>query len=216
MLPRLSFGLLFSTAAAIYGADPLWTDKPLARWTATDARLILAESAWSKAAPVTLLPALSEAQLREGGRMGGGGKNAGLAANTLQTRTLAIRWESAAAIRAAELLAGETGAPDWEGDYYVIALYDVPGITPTLEKSLRAELKQSASLKRAGRRDVSPERVDIAAAGGKSARILYFFPRSAGITPADGRIEFVSRIGRLYVAQTFDAAEMQLAGKLEL
>lgn len=210
MLPRISFSFLLS-AAVICGAD-----KPIAQWTADDARQVLANSAWSKSTAVTLLPPRSESQLREGGRMGGGGKNAGLATDAIQTKTLIVRWESAAAIHAAEVLGGEYGVPDWDGDYYVIALYDVPGITPAIERSLRGALKQAAVLKRAGKKDVAPERVEVAVLGGKSARILYFFSRSAGITAGDRRIEFVSQIGRLYVAQSFDAAEMQFQGKLEL
>jgi hypothetical protein len=127
-----------------------------------------------------------------------------------------VRWESAAPVRAAELKAGETGAPDWEGDYYAIAVYDVPGITPVVQKSLSGELKQTAFLKRNGKKDLKPVRVDIALSGNKLARVVYWFPRSAGITTDDKRVDFVAQIGRLYVAQFFETGEMQFQGKLEL
>jgi hypothetical protein len=46
--------------------------------------------------------------------------------------------------------------------------------------------------------------------------IVYLFPLSAEITTSDQRIEFVAQIGRVGIAQSFDLAEMQFQGRLEL
>jgi hypothetical protein len=198
-------------------ADPSWKTKPIRQWTAEDARQVLMDSPWVKRAAIAILPQRSEAQMREGGKMGGGGKNAGLGplSDISRDRTLEVRWESAGAVRAAELKAGDTG-PDWDGDYYAIAVYDVPGITPLAQKTLQSDLKQTTLLKRDGKKDLKPTRVEIALLGKNLARIVYLFPRSPDITLADERVQFVAQIGRLYLAQLFDLAAMQFEGKLDL
>ena len=210
--------LLLFSVVLLMAADPSWKGKTISQWSAEDAGQVLTNSPWVKRTTVAILPQRSEAQLREGGKMGGGGKRAGLGSLSESGRgeTLDVRWESAAPVRAAELKAGETGAPDWEGDYYAIAVYDVPGITPVVQKSLSGELKQTTFLKRNGKKDLKPTRIDIALMGKNRARVVYFFPRSAEITLDDKRVEFVAQIGRLYVAQFFDTGEMQFQGKLEL
>lgn len=152
----------------------------------------------------------SRAQIRrhdEGLAVAGGGK---------RQAPIEVRWESALPVRVAELKAGETGAPDWEGDYYAIAVYDVPGVTPALEKNLPGLLKQTTSLKRNGQKDLKPVRVDIALLGGNLARIVYLFPRSAQLATGNTRVEFVSQIGQIVVTQFFETGEMQLEGKVEL
>ena len=155
--------------------------------------------------------------------MGGSGKRAGLGSvdkvllsGTTERPSLKIRWESAEPVRAAELKAGETDAPAWDGNYYAIAVYDVPGITPASQKSLRGELKQTTFLKRMGKKDVKPADVEVALLGKDVARILYLFPRAAVLTVDDRQIEFVSQIGRIVVSQFFDTGDMQFQGKLGL
>ena len=61
---------------------------------------VLVDSPWVKQAPVALLLVRGEAQLREGGRLGGGGKRAGLGKVKTLPGTLEVRWESATPIRA--------------------------------------------------------------------------------------------------------------------
>jgi hypothetical protein len=208
---------LLALAALGSAADPAWRSKLIAQWTKEDAKQVTANSPWAKRTVMAILPQRSESQLREGGRMGGGGERAGLAkVDTTQRATLAVRWESAAPLRAAEMLAGETSAPDWDGDYYAIAVYDVPGITPGADKILRGELRQTTFLKRDGKKDIKPARVEIALLGGNYARILYLFSRDAVLREDDGPIEFVSQIGRIYVGVVFGAADMMYQGKLQL
>jgi hypothetical protein len=213
---RISFCILCCSAVVLALGDASWSGKPISEWKSEDAKQVLANSPWVKNAAFALLPERSESQLREGGRMGGGGKRAGLASGLAPPRTLVVRWESAAAVRAAEVLAAESGSPDWDGDYYAIAVYDVPGITPGLQNSLHSELRDTAFLKREGKKDVRPERVEISFLGGRTARLLYLFPRSAAITADNKTVVFVTQIGRMYVSQVFNTVQMELQGRLQL
>ena len=129
---------------------------------------------------------------------------------------LEIRWESSPAVRAAEAKAGEVDAPKWSGDYYAVAIYDVAGYTEMDQKTLPAELKKEAFLKRPGKKDLKPVRVDVVLLESNLLRIVYLFPRTEEITAADEQIGFVATIGRLYVAYNFATGQMQLQGKLAL
>ena len=220
-MPRTLYFLL--TAIPLIAADPSWKTKPISAWTADDAAQILTNSPWVKRTAFAIVPERSEAQLREGGKLGGGGKRAGLGAldkslfaDPKQRPPLQVRWESAAPVRAAELTSRETDAPVWQGEYYAIAVYDVPGVTPLVQKFLAGDLKQTTTLKRSGGKPLKPIRVDIALSGDKLARIVYLFPRAAELTTYDKRIEFTSQIGRIVVTQFFDLDQMQFDGKLQL
>ena len=130
---------------------------------------------------------------------------------------LPIRWESAFPIRTAELKAHEVGAPDWEGDAYVLAVYDVPDIKFTGgQKTQAGELKQAAFLKREGKKDLKPSSVQLLQEPNGLAVVVYVFPRTEEISTADERVEFVAQINRLSLAQYFYPAEMELEGKLQL
>ena len=217
MRPRPLISGVLLTAIVLIAADPAWKTKPVAQWTKDDAREVTLNSPWVKHSGKSIVPERGEAQLREGGKMGGGGERAGLGKVDASARgSLAVRWESAAPLRAAEILAGETSPPDWDGDFYAIAVYDVPGIGSSTPKSLRVDIRLNTLLKREGKKDVKPARVEIIMLPGNMADILYLFPRSAEIGADDHRIEFTSLIGRTFVAVAFDATEMTHLGKLEL
>lgn len=204
-------------AVLMLAADPTWKDKQISQWDERDANQVLAGSPWVKRIAPTLLRQLNEAQLRDAGRMGGG-KGVGLDRKKDDSKpraVLTVRWESALPVRTAELKAGEQDAPDWDGDYYAIAIYDVPGLKPADQKNT-GELKRTAVLRREGKKDLKPVRVDVVLFGAGMARLVYLFPRSVKLTAADPHILFVAQIGRLYLAPIFDTAEMQLDGKLEL
>lgn len=220
-LPLLSVVLMLA-------ADASWKTKPISQWNTDDAKQVLANSPWVKTAVVTILPPRSEAQMREAGRMGMvrgtglgaldasvltgfGGKH--LVAKPPKPLTLLVRWESARAIRSAELKTGDERAPAWDGDYYAIALYDVPGLED--QKTLPVELKKAAFLKRDGKKDLKPGRVDLLA-DEKGITVVYLFPRYGEITREDKSVELVAQIGRMFVAQSFSTEEMQFQGKLEL
>lgn len=217
------------SVVVLMAADASWKSKPVSQWNVDDAKQVLSNSAWVKTAVVALLPQRSEAQMRDGGRMGmtqgaglgalnpsiltgvGGGKH--LVPKPPKRQTLLVRWESAPAIRSAELKAGDERAPAWDGDYYALAIYDVPGLED--QKTLPVELKKAAFLRRDGKKDLYPVRVDLLF-DEKGAIVVYLFPRSGEISTEDKRIELVAQIGRMFVAQFFSTEEMQFQGKLEL
>jgi hypothetical protein len=172
----------------LFAADPAWLSKPIAQWDAEDAKQVLTNSPWVKYARPAVLPELTEAQRREGGQMGGG-KGVGLQgisgggvfaptpnpqagkarAASGYAGALTVRWESALPVRVAELKAREIGAPDWDGDFYAIAVYDVPGLKV----------------------------VDVLPRANGLAIVVYLFPRSDEITTDDKRIRFTAQIAKL-------------------
>jgi hypothetical protein len=221
-------------AALLAASGPSWTSKPLQQWNEEDAKQILADSPWVKKVTPVELPHISEEAVRQSGRMGGGqgmdltelspsaltGFGSGSASSQGRSRrrarhqVLEIRWESALPVRAAELKAQEDDPPDWQGSLYAIAVYDVPGLSNS--KTLMKELAKSAYLKRDGKKDLKPERVDLLPQEGGLTTIVYLFPRSEEITAADKRIEFAAVVGRLSLAEYFYTEQMQFQGKLEL
>jgi hypothetical protein len=112
--------------------------------------------------------------------------------------------------------AHETEPPTLEGDGYRIAVYGVPGAgfrgSP---EQLGGPLKNLAALKREGKKDVRPIRVEVFQRE-EDLVIVYLFPLSAEIIGKDARIQFEAHIGRIVFAETFDLSQMEFMGKLEL
>jgi len=227
---RLRIALLPAACALLAAVEPAWKTNPVAQWTTEDALHLLAASPWVKQAVPVLLPRLTPEQRRQGGATGGG-KDSGLKtlgigggsdtsvqpSRQIQGGALTIRWESAFPVRAAELKAQDLGAPDWEGDAYVLAVYGVPGLKfDHNQKSLEGELKAAAFLKREGKKDLKPSSVQLMQARNGLAVVVYLFPRSNEISTEDQRVEFVAQIDRLSLAQYFYPAEMEFEGKLQL
>jgi hypothetical protein len=212
--------LILAPAALLLAAaaEPAWRGKPVSQWSEEDAKQVLAASPWVAMVKVAVIPVRGEDQMREGGKMGGAGaetirkKSAG---NGL-SRQVTIRWESALALRSAEMIAHEAGAPDWDGDYYVIAVYEVAGLSGADRNTIGGELRKMALLKRDGRKDLQPARVDIVASARGLSRVVYLFPRTSPITLDDQRVQFVAQIRRMSITQQFVTQEMQIQGKLEL
>jgi hypothetical protein len=219
-------------SVSVMAADASWRSKPVSEWSEEDARQILAASPWSQTVQPAILPELTAGQRQAGGATGGGN---GQALRTLNGNTLAgllrgsqqpakspppaspalkVRWESALPIRAAEMKAREIGAPDWDGDYYVIAVDSVPGLRSD-RKGLTAELGRAAFLRSDTRKSARPLRVEIQTEAGGLSRIVYFFPRIE-FGAGDSGIEFVAQFGRFSLAANFDFTEMKLQRKLEL
>jgi hypothetical protein len=238
MLPNrdregVGFARLLFLPVLLIAADPSWLTKPIQQWDEDDAKQVLTNSPWVKHAKPAVLPELTEDQRREGGQMGGG-KGTGLQgvggggvfapaqnpqaakakAGSGYADALTVRWESAFPVRVAELKAKEIGAPDWDGEFYAIAVYDVPGLKAnSTELSI---LKREALLKRDGKKDIKPERVDVSERANGLAVVVYLFPRSDEITKDDKRIRFTAQIARLYLERDFIPAEMEFQGKLQL
>jgi hypothetical protein len=239
MCRKLCFASLLLSLSLLIAADPPWMAKRIPEWSDKDAYLILSESPWSHKAAVSLARLLTAAERREGGDMAAqGGGHGGIGfenAGTLVSRgsggaivrpgqgaeelhlKLAIRWESALPVQAAELRTHDNSAPELDGEDYAIAVYAVSLKLASVEmKGLESELKKLAVLRVEGRQEFRPTRVVAVELGGGMANVIYFFPRSAHITAEDQRLVFEGQVGRLLFAQYFYPAEMKFLGKLEL
>jgi hypothetical protein len=232
---------LVAAVACLMAADLDWKSKPASQWTEEDARQVLTQSPWAKETRAVITRRLTEGQLREGGQMGqprgignegvdpkGGGPKVSLNVFTgaggddrsprslPQPITLQLRWESALPVRLAELKSHEIEPSTWQGDGYSIAVYGIPGgdFKGTPEQ-LGQPLKNLAALKREGKKDVRPVRVEVFRRE-DGAVVVYLFPWSAEISKNDRRIQFEAQIGRIVFAQEFDLSEMEFLGKLEL
>jgi hypothetical protein len=103
-----------------------------------------------------------------------------------------------------------------EGDGYRIAVYGVPGSGFKGDpKQLGAPLKNLAALKREGKKDVKPIRVEVFQRE-DGIVVAYLFPLSAEISRKDQRIQFEAQIGRIVLAQEFVLSDMEFMGQLEL
>src|SRR6202044_238997 len=125
-------------------------------------------------------------------------------------------WESALPVRLAELKSHEVEPPTSQSEGYSIAVYGIPGGNFKGDpKQLGDPLKNLAALKREGKKDVRPVRVEVFQRE-TDVVVVYLFPLSAEITKNDQRIQFEAHIGRIVLAHTFELSEMEFMGKLEL
>jgi hypothetical protein len=223
-----------ATAAA---AAESWRNKPIAGWTADDARQVLERSPWAKMTVAGIARRQTEDERRAGGNMG---QPTGVGYDGIDDRRvrpvlpqnvfapsptppskaqlirLLVRWESALPVQAAELKRGEGQPPTLSDNGYSIAVYGVPFTDAKGDPlSLARDFKESAFLKRAGKPDVKPLRVEAFELEHNTV-VVYLFPYSAEISKKDSSVEFIALIGRLQVSQTFNVEEMQFQGKLEL
>jgi hypothetical protein len=214
-----------------------WRNKPIASWTEGDAAQVLERSPWAKLTVAGIARRQTEDERRAGGNMGqptGVGYDgiddkrvrpilpqnvfmpAPTAPSKAQVIRLLVRWESALPVRAAELKTREAQPPTLSDDGYEIAVYGVPFTDAKGDPlSLAKFFKESAFLKREGKQDVKPLRVEAFELE-HSVVVVYLFPYSAEISKKDSAVEFSALIGRLQVSQTFNVEEMQFMGKLEL
>ena len=169
------------------------------------------------------LPGMGGMGRRRGMGYPGGGypggqpdSNGGSTADGSQPPALRLRWESALPVRAAELKARETNVPTLDENHYAIAVYGVPGrMVVDSSQSLAGQLKTQAVIKRDGKPDLKPSRVEVLQREDGPV-IVYLFPRSNEITRQDKRIEFDAKIGKLRFTQPFLVDDMMYQGKLEM
>jgi hypothetical protein len=230
-----------AAAAHLMAADPVWKTKPAVQWTEQDAKQVLATSPWAKETTAVITRRLTEDQLREAGQMGqprgvgndgvdpkGSGPKVspnifwGLGGDDRGPRslprsiTVKLRWESALPVQLAELKSHEIEPPTLGGDGYSIAVYGVPGGNFKGDPMQLGEpLKNLAALKREGKKDVRPVRVEVFERENDLV-VVYLFPLSAEISKKDLRIQFEAHIGRIVLVQNFELSEMEFMGKLEL
>jgi hypothetical protein len=240
---RAAFWLVLASAmgAAQTTSEPVWKTKTPAQWTEADAQQILNRSPWAREIGGGIAGRKSEDQLREGGQMGqptgvgydgldpkGSGpkvdlnifSGAGGDDRSLRSRNrgilLKVVWESALPVRLAELKTHTLEPPTLEGDGYQIAVYGIPGAELNKDpKRLGDPLREYAVLKRDGKKDVKPVRVEVFQRQ-DSLVVVYLFPLSAEISKKDERVEFDAHIGRIRADHTFILKDMEILGKLEL
>jgi hypothetical protein len=242
MIQTRSLSLILGGAALLLAAEPDWKTKTVADWSEADAHQILEDSPWAKVVVAGIARQRSESELREGGQMGQpsgvgydgvGDKKKPLGEeignpltpakplpskhpSTQPSIRLLVRWESALPVRAAEFKVHEDPPPTLSDAGYSIAVYGVPASfakgDPT---SLGKPLRESAALKRDGKKDVLPSRVEVFELE-NSVAVVYQFPLSAEIGKKDNVVEFSALIGRLQVSQHFLVEAMLFQGKLEL
>jgi len=208
-----------------------WKNGPVRQWSAEDAKQFLADSPWVKKVHLDIVRNLSIFERRDGGDWDAGiGTGFGIAATGFfgdwreaqalehayqraNLGTVLVRWESALAVRAAELKAGDTSVPGWVGDYYAIGVHDLPRSARGYRTN---QLRGVAFLKRENQKDVKPSRVVILPQEDGLATFVYLFPRSVGVTPNDRNLGFVAQIGRLFVSVNFLPEDMRIEGNLQL
>jgi hypothetical protein len=232
---RTAIACFFLLSAALpvarnaFGDDPAWKSKPITQWSEEDAQAALIDSPWAKRVTPLRVRDLSPDERRNGGSLTTGmGKGVGLAGIGMfgaqrEAAALAkahakaapnpvlIRWESAP-MRAAEAIASET-VPAVDERYYAVVVY---GVDLPKRGNLEYEMKSAAALKRWGKKDLKPSRVEILHGEDGLATVAYLFRRSVEITRKDRSVQFVAQMDRLYVEQVFHVQEMILAGRLEL
>jgi hypothetical protein len=222
------------SALILTGADQAWKNKQYPEWTEEDAKEVMTNSPWAKsvvATPVKPNGKMGQPQTHRGrigiggfgmGRSGSGvagrrgGDNGASKASPDQPATLTLRWESALPMREAELKARDIGAPDVADDFYAIAVYGIPrGAIADDSKQTQDELKRLAVLKRDGKKDLKPTRVDILLRD-SGPLVVYFFSKSAELNWRDHGITFEAQVSRLKFSQAFSTDDMTFHGKLEL
>lgn len=214
----------------LWAGDPTWKNKPIEKWDVDDANQVLTDSPWVKTTKLARVRDLSVDERRESGNwqaddphpvgLAGiglfGPERAREAIARAHTHpdpgSVVVRWESALPVRAAELKAGETQIPSWEGDYYAIAVY---GIAAPERWNIANELKGVAYLMRDKKKNLKPARVKILRESDELATVIYLFSRSQEITRKDANIRFVAQIGRLFVTQFFFPPDMEFDGQPE-
>ena len=216
---------LLSVGFYLSAADRGWKDKPVTEWTQEDANQILMNSPWAKKVATAIMHEQSEFERRDGCNMA---KPTGLGYDGVgdpeskfarrrgsEAPNLLLRWESAMPVRAAGLKAHAVEPPTLNTDVYVLALYGLPGgYFKGDPLKLGKPLRDQAVLRRTGKPDVKPSRVEIFQ-GSDGPMVVYEFARTLEITKDDKVFYFRAAVGWLSFVQVFDAEAMQFQGKLE-
>jgi hypothetical protein len=224
--------LLFLAATYLFAADtPSWKTKPIDQWSNEDAKDLLASSPWVGSATLQPIPNRSPGERRDSGDLDTGiSKGVGVAGTGIlgprrmheaieraheqdSPGKVAIRWESAMPVRAAEARLGQAPASSLHTGWYAITMYNVP--LPTKHWGAH-KLKGLAFIKRENKPDFKPSRVEVHRNDDGTATLVYLFPRHEEITRGDKNLVFAAQVDRLFVSEFFYPATMQLGGKLEL
>ena len=216
---------LFLSGSSLPAADPSWKSKPADGWTEEEASQVLKSSPWVKRLTPDILHQQSEFERRDGGNMGmprglgydgiGDEESVFWSRRVGEIPTLVLRRETALPVRAARKKARTVEPPRLNADAYSLAVYGVPGhFIKGDPLKLGKPLKGQAVLRRRGKKDVRPTRVEVFQSI-DGPIIVYQFPRSLEITREDKRLDFVAVVGRLSFIQAFYTEDMQFEGALE-
>ena len=229
MFDKQRIAVFLLSALILTAADQAWKTKEYPDWTEDDAKEVMTNSPWAKsvvATPVKSTGQTGQSANHRGrisfgglgiGRTGRHGSDDGAKASSPdQPATLTLRWESAQPMREAELKARDIGAPDVADDFYAIAVYGIPrGTIKDDSKDRQDELKDLAVLKREGKKDLKPTRVDILLRD-SGPLVVYLFSKSAEVNWRDHSMTFEAQISRYKFSQAFSTDDMTFHGKLEL
>jgi hypothetical protein len=218
-------GIASVFTAVLLAQDPAWKKKPIAEWTAADAKQVLSDSPWTKSAtpsakqaPEQIAPALGGARTsRRGSRQAHtpSGQNGGRPVPNIWP-AVTVRWESALAVQSAHLKAGDGNAPAIEG-YYAIAVSGLPASLANhggIDK-LERDLKKSAEIQRPDKKAIRSTDAHVST-DDNNLTVLFVFPRAEQIVPSDQQVDFSARVEQFQIRQGFDLAPMTSGGKLDL
>ena len=167
----LCVGLCWS-AISLDAQTPSWRNKPIPDWTKEEAYQVLTDSPWVKNLRPGLLHQQSEFERRDGGNMGrahglgydglGDEESVFASRRVGEVPTLLLRWETALPVRAAGRKVTVVQPPTVGDDVYALAVYGV-----RVERlkgdplKLGKPLKSQAVLRRTGKKDIKPIRVEV-------------------------------------------------------
>jgi hypothetical protein len=213
-------GIPIATAAPQAWAAPLqfWEAKPPAEWSADEARRMLTESPWARAAVVR---DAAVADAAGGGRLSPAAQQWNALPKKTRHWRVTVRWESSAPIQAALSPASARDSTNDEFErYYVISVVGDTRVTgflvddPKLGDTL-GSMRLNSTLEPA---NAAPLRVEkLEEVSHESQRALrFYFPRRRPITPGALHLYFATTIGRFEVMAKFDVNDMLYGGKLAL
>ena len=213
---KLLAGLIV-LSATLWGAG-FWDKKDFTQWNEKEVRKVLHDSPWAKTVIVPVPAALSNPGGRAGGgragggggggggggARGGGGGGGGAQVMGSPPFQLVVRFIHAMPVKQAIIRShmGESTEPtprmqeflDHQEPYYIVEVFGLPMIFERFGDSPE-NLAKTARLRRKGKDDILPQKVEASLAG-RLAQFHYFFPREAGISLADREVEFFMRFER--------------------
>jgi hypothetical protein len=162
-----------------------------------------------------------------GGGMGGPGGGPG----GTEPPKATVHWESAGPMREAAAKLENPAAQslaEWSKEFYVITLSGMPMMRrrgeagdqqrqpdPERMKQFAERLRGVTTLKRKGKDDLAPARVELIR-GPEGMATAFLFPRSEAITADDKEVFFETAMGPMRVQSKFILKEMMVQGKPEL
>ena len=225
---RVSFVLLL-TSTLLWAGD-FWEDKEFTQWSDKDVEKLMTNSPWAKQVTVALSMGgrggRGGMSGRGGGRGSGGGRGGRGGGGGMSRRPavkLTISWRSALPFKQAqvkarmgnstEMPAGAQQFLDQQNEFYIVAVAGFPAQMGQRVSDPEAVLAATILKRKQG--SISPESVR-ALDRGNAVDLLFFFPRSAGITLEDKDVELIAELGPMQIKKKFKLKDMVLNGKLEL